>query len=87
MELLSGTSGSMYTIESLLDKTIEVAHSEKTLEAQVQTISGMQEANPDKGDSPAGKGWINTIDTLKKYKEGNTPFTLILDDPLSNCSI
>ena len=30
---------------------------------------------------------MKTIENLKQLKEGNEKFTLILDDPLSNCFI
>ena len=71
--LQPGTLGSMYTtMEGLLDKT----------------ITGMEEVNPfGSGDSAMGKKWKAFIEKLKEYKEGNIPFTLILDDPLSNCFI
>ena len=71
--LQPGTLGSMYTtMEGLLDKT----------------ITGMSEVNPfGSGDSAIGKKWKAFIEKLKEYKEGHIPFTLILDDPLSNCFI
>ena len=73
MRLESGTLGSMYTtIEGLL----------------AQTITGMKDVNPfGSGDSAQGNGWRAFIKKLEGYQEGNTPFTLILDDPLSNCFI
>ena len=68
-----GTLGSMYTtVEGMLDKT----------------VTGMTEANPfGSGDSAIGRKWKAFIEKLKTYKEGHIPFTLILDDPLSNCFI
>ena len=70
---MPGTLGSMYTtIEGLLD----------------QTITKMTESNPfGSGDSAQGRKWLEFLEKLKGLKEGNTPFTLILDDPLSNCFI
>ena len=57
MELAPGTLGSMYTtVEGLLDKT----------------ITGMEEVNPfGSGDSAQGRGWLEFIEKLKLYKEGN----------------
>ena len=69
-----GTLGSMYTtVEGLLDKT----------------ITGLTEANPfGGGDSEKSRKWVEFIETMRSYKEGNVlPFTIILDDPLSNCFI
>ena len=74
LELASGSLGSMYTtMEGLIDKL----HTE------------LDKINPfGKGDSAEDHGKF--LDFLKKLlvlKEGNTPFTMILDDPISNCFI
>lgn len=64
----------MYTtMEGLLDKI----HTE------------MDKVNPfGRGDSSGDHGaYVEFLKKLLVLKEGNTPFTLILDDPLSNCFI
>lgn len=63
----------MYTtVEGILDKIID--HLEST--------------NPfGKGDSKTDSKFLIFMGKLKTLKEGNTPFTIILDDPLSNCFI
>jgi len=74
LELASGTLGSMYTtMEGLIDKI----HSE------------LDKVNPfAKGDSSNDRGaYKDFLEKLLVLKEGKKPFTLILDDPLSNCFI
>ena len=72
-EMVPGSLGSMYTtVEGLLSKLIEA----------------LKKANPfGSGDSAQGQKWAEFIAKLETYKEGNTPFTLVLDDPLTNCFI
>ena len=72
-EMAPGSLGSLYTtIEGLLDKLIRE----------------LEENNPfGKGDSANDKKFIEFIDKLKVLKDGNKPFTLILDDPADNCFI
>ena len=72
--LTPGTLGSVYTtIEGMLTKACDQ----------------LDETNPfSKGDSRQDAGDFQAfIGRLKTLIEGNTPFTLILDDPLSNCFI
>jgi zinc finger protein len=71
--MMPGTLGSMYsTVEGLLD----------------QTIRHLKESNPfGKGDSKDNNDFMNFLGKLEMLKEGNTQFTLVLDDPLSNCFI
>jgi zinc finger protein len=58
------------TVEGLLDKV----HTQ------------LQADNPFKvGDSANSIKFNEFLTKLAKLKEGNTPFTLILDDPLANC--
>jgi len=74
MELQPGTLGSMYTtIEGILDKI----------------VTHLEEVNPfGKGDSKTESDtFLSFLDKLRVLKEGNKPFTLELDDPLSNCFI
>lgn len=76
IELEPGTQGSMYTtVEGLFAQMIE--HLEKT--------------NPfGKGDSSgeSGKKFQEMLAKMQKIKDGEMfPFTIILDDPLSNCFI
>lgn len=73
MELAPGTLGSMYTtIEGILDKI----------------ITHLDDTNPfGKGDSAYNKKFMFFLDKLRELKEGDKPFTIILDDPLSNCFI
>ena len=72
-EMVPGTLGSMYTtMEGLLD----------------QTITALKKVNPfGSGDSAQGKKWLEFIQKMETLKEGNTPYTLVLDDPLANCFI
>jgi zinc finger protein len=74
LEMSPGTQGSMYTtMEGLFD----------------QTITHLKKANPfGSGDSKESKDFLAFIDKLTDYKDGKVfPFTIILDDPLSNCFI
>ena len=73
LELQPGTLGSMYTtIEGLLDKI----------------ITHLEDVNPfSKGDSNTNVKFINFIEKLKEIMAGGKPFTIVLDDPLSNCFI
>lgn len=73
LELQPGTLGSMYTtVEGLLDKI----------------ITHLEEVNPfGRGDSDTNIVFMEFIDKLKSLMNGDKPFTLILDDPLSNCFI
>ena len=73
LTLTPGTMGSMYsTVEGLLD----------------QTLTHLKDSNPfSKGDSTDCAKFDEFLAKMEKLKEGNTPFTLILDDPLSNCFI
>jgi len=73
LELMPGTLGSMYTtVEGLLVKTLE----------------HLQEANPfGAGDSATNAKFIEFLEKLAELSQGKKPFTLILDDPLSNCFI
>lgn len=73
LELQPGTQGSMYTtMEGLLD----------------QIITHLADTNPfGSGDSDTNAKFIEFLDKLKVLKEGAKPFTVILDDPLSNCFI
>jgi zinc finger protein len=63
----------MYTtIEGLLDKI----------------ITHLEDTNPfGKGDSDTNKLFVEFLSNLKKLMAGERPFTLVLDDPLSNCFI
>lgn len=69
----AGSMGSLYTtVEGLLAKLIE------QLDAH----------NPfGYGDSAESKGFAEFMSKLKEMKEGNTKFTLVLDDPADNCFI
>ena len=71
--MTAGTLGSMYsTVEGVLD----------------QTIRHLNESNPfGKGDSAEGKQFMEFMAKLEELKSGAKPFTMILDDPLSNCFI
>ena len=73
LELQPGTLGSVYTtVEGILDKIIE------HLDAN----------NPfGQGDSATNKQFEIFLMKLTELKEGNKPFTIILDDPISNCFI
>lgn len=73
LELQPGTLGSVYTtIEGVLTKIAE------TLES----------SNPfGQGDSSMNNKFKDFIASLKNLAEGNTGFTFIMDDPLSNCFI
>jgi len=73
LELAPGTLGSVYTtVEGLLQKVIDQ----------------MNEVNPfGQGDSKTNDKFLTFIKTLDELKEGTKPFTLILDDPISNCFI
>jgi zinc finger protein len=73
LELQPGTLGSVYTtVEGLLDKIIE----------------HLDDVNPfGKGDSATNVKFIEFLDSLRAMKNGERPFTFVLDDPLSNCFI
>lgn len=68
-----GTLGGVYTtIEGLIDKV----------------ATNLEENNPfGMGDSATNRLYLEFIKKLKKLKDDFTPFTLILDDALSNCFI
>lgn len=69
----TGSLGSIYTtVEGLLAKVIEE----------------LEKNNPfGRGDSATDAKFLEFIDKMKKCKEGEQPFTLILDDPADNCFI
>lgn len=72
--LTPGTLGSCYTtVEGMLQKAVDQ----------------LQETNPfNAGDSAQDAGLFGAfIDKVKVLIKGETPFTLIMDDPLSNCFI
>ena len=50
-------------------------------------IDQLEETNPFTGDSTDSTAFREFISKIKVLTEGNTPFTFILDDPLSNCFI
>ncbi|CDW90766.1 zinc finger [Stylonychia lemnae] len=68
-----GTLGGVYTtIEGLIDKVAD----------------NLEEFNPfGSGDSSTNKKYVEFIKKLRGLKDMSTPFTLILDDALSNCFI
>ena len=69
-----GSLGSSYTtVEGLLDKI----------------VSSLQENNPFEVGDSAGDNpkFLAFIKKLEEFKNGEKPFTLILDDALSNCFI
>lgn len=70
---MPGTLGSMYTtVEGLLAKILD----------------HLNEANPfGSGDSATNAKFIEFCEKLSQLQQGNQPFTVILDDPLSNCFI
>ena len=69
----AGSMGSLYTtVEGLLAKLIE----------------NLEDHNPfGYGDSAESKGFAEFIKKLRDMREGNTKFTLVLDDPADNCFI
>ena len=73
LTLQPGTLGSVYTtIEGMLDKI----------------ITHLDDTNPfGKGDSKTNQDFQVFLAKLTELKEGNKPFTMILDDPLANCFI
>lgn len=73
LELQPGTLGSVYTtVEGLLDKIID--HLDST--------------NPfGSGDSDTNNKFMQFLKELRAMKDGERPFTFVLDDPLSNCFI
>jgi zinc finger protein len=73
LELQPGTLGSMYTtMEGLLDKI----------------ITHLNDTNPfGKGDSATNIVFNEFLDKLRSLMAGEKPFTVVLDDPLSNCFI
>ena len=73
LELQPGTLGSMYT----------------TMEGLLDNISThLSDTNPfGSGDSDTNLKFLEFIDRLKMLQAGEKPFTVILDDPLSNCFI
>lgn len=74
LDLEPGTNGSMYTtVEGLLD--------------QIRTH--LTDVNPfGSGDSKTNETFLKFLDSMDELKEGRKfPFTIILDDPISNCFI
>ena len=73
LELQPGTLGSMYTtIEGIMTKIID----------------HLNESNPfSQGDSATNTTFLEFIARFEALKTGETPFTLIMDDPLANCFI
>lgn len=73
LELQPGTLGAVYTtVEGMLEKIIE----------------HLDEQNPfAHGDSATNQEFQAFLAKLTELKEGNKPFTIIMDDPLSNCFI
>lgn len=73
MHLIPGSLGGIYTtVEGLIDKIYDK----------------LEESNPfTAGDSSLDEKFRVFLKKLEKLKEGNTEFTLILDDPLANCYI
>ena len=73
LELEPGTLGSMYTtVEGVMQKIIE----------------HLVKVNPfSVGDSATNSTFMQFIERFKALSTGETPFTLILDDPLANCFI
>lgn len=69
----AGTLGSLYTtVEGLLAKLYD------ELEAN----------NPfGQGDSADSKKYLDFLDRISKLRNGDTPFTLEIDDPAANCFI
>ena len=63
----------MYTtVEGLLDKI----------------VTHLEEVNPfGRGDSTSSDKFLGFLEELKKLRAGDKPFTVVLDDPLSNCFI
>jgi C4-type Zn-finger protein len=48
----------------------------------------LSDTNPfGRGDSTTNVLFLKFLDELTAMKEGNKPFTFVLDDPLSNCFI
>lgn len=73
MELQPGTLGSMYTtMEGLLDKIID----------HLDTVNPFAH-----GDSATNVKYQELLNKMRIMKEGKTKFTVVLDDPLSNCFI
>lgn len=73
-QLQPGTQGSMYTtVEGLFSKVID----------------HLADTNPfGRGDSVTNVAFLKFLDEMKARKDGKVfPFTIILDDPLSNCFI
>jgi len=68
-----GTLGGVYTtVEGLIEKV----------------HSNLEENNPfGVGDSATNHTYIEFLKRLRALKDGNIPFTLILDDALSNCFV
>lgn len=73
LELQPGTLGAVYTtVEGIIDKI----------------MTHLDENNPfGQGDSATNQQFLVFLAKLNELKEGNKPFTIILDDPLSNCFI
>lgn len=73
LELQPGTLGSVYTtVEGLLDKILD----------------HLNATNPfGRGDSTTNTKFLAFLTELKAMKDGERPFTFVLDDPLSNCFI
>ena len=73
LHLIPGSLGGIYTtVEGLIDKIYDK----------------LEESNPfTAGDSSLDEKFRVFLKKLEKLKEGNTEFTLILDDPLANCYI
>lgn len=73
LELQPGTLGSVYTtIEGMIVKVIE----------------SFEEHNPfGRGDSATDQKFVEFIAKMRRLTTGEEKFTLIMDDPLSNCFI
>jgi len=68
-----GSLGSVYTtVEGLL----------------VKLIDELTSNNPfGQGDSANDKKYLDFLERLRQFKDGEKPFTLILDDPSDNCFV
>jgi zinc finger protein len=73
LHLAPGTLGSVYTtVEGMMDKI----------------ITHLDDNNPfGHGDSATNQQFQVFLAKMEELKSGNKPFTIILDDPISNCFI